>query len=124
SSPNLVYGEDRCIKSIPAVRMNEITSGKAQPCPSGRLLRRKNAWNALEVGRNLHICPAREKFLGAFRDGATHFHHQPAAGLEGRKSLGNKAFDDFQTRFAGKHGGSWLEFADFQLNLVLLGKAD
>jgi len=76
--------------------------------------------NALQIIGNLNVIPSPEQALYPLCDRAADFHHQPATWLESGLSLRNKAFNYFQTCWSGENSVAWLEFADFELDLILL----
>lgn len=87
-------------------------------------LRRGYARDALQVWSDLNVVPSRKKAANAFADGATDFHHQPAAGAERGPGLRNEALNDFKPGGAGEDGAAGLELADFKLDLIFLRIAD
>src|SRR5438552_14778407 len=76
--------------------------------------------NALQVVGDTNVNPLREQAFHVFCDRAADFHHQPATWLESGLSLRNKAFNYFQTCWSGENSVARLEFADFELDLILL----
>src|SRR5437763_15169650 len=76
--------------------------------------------NALQVVGDTNVNPLREQAFHAFCDGAADFHHQPPAWLERSLRLRNKAFDYFQACWSGENSLARLEFADSELDLILL----
>src|SRR6266566_4040263 len=76
--------------------------------------------NALQVVGDTNVNPLREQAFHAFCDGAADFHHQPPTWLERSLSLRNKAFDYFQACWSGENSLARLEFADSELDLILL----
>src|SRR5437899_12238686 len=76
--------------------------------------------NALQIIGNLNVIPSPEQALYPLCDRAADFHHQPATWLESGLSLRNKAFNYFQTCWSGENSVARLEFADFELDLILL----
>src|SRR5439155_1871407 len=76
--------------------------------------------NALQVVGDLNGIPSPEQALYPLCDRAADFHHQPATWLESGLSLRNKAFDYFQACWSGENSLARLEFADSELDLILL----
>src|SRR6266704_3813042 len=76
--------------------------------------------NGLQVVGDTNVNPLREQAFHAFCHGAADFHHQPPTWLERSLSLRNKAFDYFLACWSGENSLARLEFADSELDLILL----
>src|SRR6266550_135549 len=83
-----------------------------------RLPCRGHARNFLQIICNCYVFPSAQESAYAIRDGAADFHDEMAAGLQGGACSGNQIFDDFEAGWPGEDGGTRLESANFELDLV------
>ncbi len=89
----------------------------------GLALRRDYAGDSLQVVRDAYCFPDTQQLCSSVCNCSTDFHDQPSPRFEGRARLRDQALDYFKPGRAGEDCVAWLEFPDFQLNLIFLGVA-
>src|SRR5579872_1240700 len=79
---------------------------------------------ALQVGRDLHLCPAGQKRSDLFFHRETNLHYQPAAGMQGLVGLRNKLFINVYAFLSGEDGHLGLKLAYLPLHFVSFALTD